>query len=169
VSAAILTSVEEYLATTYRPDCDDVDGVLIERNLGQKDHSNLQGEVYAWFRDRRRSLRMTAFTELRIRVGPARYRIPDVCVVTLPAPDEQIFTQPPHICIEILSPGDTFPKLQDRFDDYLTMGVPNLWLLDPTSKRAWRITRDGHLEALDGILRTEDGQVVLPISELFTV
>ena len=78
------------------------------------------GEVYAWFRDRRRSLRLTAFTELRIRVGPTRYRIPDVCVVTLPAPDEQIFTQPPYICIEILSPGDTFPKLQDRFDDYLT-------------------------------------------------
>jgi len=77
--------------------------------------------------------------------------------------------------IEILSPGDTFPKLQDRFDDYLTMGVPNLWLLDPTSKRAWRITKDGHFEALDGILRTHDGilrtydgQVVLPISDLFT-
>jgi Uma2 family endonuclease len=167
VSTAILTSVEEYLATTYRPDCDYVDGVLVERNLGRKDHSNLQGEVYAWFRDRRRSLRLTAFTELRIRVGPTRYRIPDVCVVMLPAPDEQIFTQPPYICIEILSPGDTFPKLQDRFDDYLAMGVPNLWLLDPTSKRAWRITHDGHFEALDGILRTHDGQVVLPISELF--
>jgi Uma2 family endonuclease len=85
----------------------------------------------------------------------------------LPAPDEQIFTQPPYICIEILSPGDTFPKLQDRFDDHLTMSVPNLWLLDPTSKRAWRITHAGHFEALDGILRTQDGQVVLPISELF--
>jgi Uma2 family endonuclease len=167
VSTAILTSIEEYLATTYRPDCDYVDGAVIERNVGQKDHSSLQGEVYAWFRDRRRSLRLTAFTELRIRVGPTRYRIPDVCVVTLPAPDEQIFTQPPYICIEILSPGDTFPKLQDRFDDYLTMGVPNLWLLDPTSKRAWRITRDGHFEALDGILRTHDGQVILPILELF--
>jgi Uma2 family endonuclease len=167
VSTAILTSVEEYLATTYRPDCDYVDGAVIERNLGQKDHSKLQREIVRWFEDRRRLLRLTAFPELRIRVAPARYRIPDVCVVTLPEPDEQVFTHPPYICIEILSPDDTFPKLQDRFDDYLTMGVPNLWLLDPTSKRAWRITHDGHFEALDGILRTHDGQVILPILELF--
>jgi len=144
-----------------------VDGVLIERNVGQKDHSKLQREIVRWFEDRRRLLRLTAFPELRIRVALARYRIPDVCVVPLPEPDEQVFTHPPYICIEILSAGDTFPKLQDRFDDYLTMGVPNLWLLDPTSKRGWRITREGHIEALDGILRTHDGQVILPILELF--
>jgi hypothetical protein len=47
------------------------------------------------------------------------------------------------------------------------MGVVNFWLFDTISKRAWRITKDGHFEALDGILRTQDGQVVLPISELF--
>lgn len=57
--------------------------------------------------------------------------------------------------------------MQDRFDDYLKMGVPNFWLLEPASKRAWWITQDGHFEALDGVLRKRDGQVVLPISELF--
>ena len=29
-------SVEEYLATTYDPDCDYVDGELLERNMGEK-------------------------------------------------------------------------------------------------------------------------------------
>jgi Uma2 family endonuclease len=157
---------EEYLATTCRPDCDYVDGTVVERNVGRKDHSCLLGEVLAWFHERR-GLPLATFPALRIRVALDRYRVVDVCVVPLPEPDEQVFTQPPYICIEILSPDDTFPSMQDRFDDYLKMGVPNVWLLEPASKRAWWISQDGHFEALDGVLRTRDGQVVLPISELF--
>jgi Uma2 family endonuclease len=125
-----LVSGDEYLATSYRPDCDFVDGELIERNVGTRDHSKLQGEILYWFHQRRRELRLSAFLSLRIKVSPSRYRIPDVCVVQLPVPDEQIFTQPPYICIEVLSPDDSFPKLQARLDDYLAMGVPNVWVLD---------------------------------------
>ena len=33
--------MEEYLATSYRPDCDYVDGEIEERNLGEKEHSIL--------------------------------------------------------------------------------------------------------------------------------
>ena len=167
MSAATLVSVDEYLTTTYRPDCDFVDGVLLERNVGTKDHSRLQGAVYAWFRDRRKELGLTAFPELRICVSTRRYRIPDVCVVPLPEPDEQIFTEAPYICIEVLSPEDTFPRLQDRFDDYLALGVPNIWVLDPVSRRAWSIVRAGHFEALDGALRTTDGRVEMALEDLF--
>jgi len=31
---ATFVSVDEYLRTAYRPDCDYVDGVVLERNLG---------------------------------------------------------------------------------------------------------------------------------------
>jgi Uma2 family endonuclease len=167
MSTATLVSIDEYLATSYRPDCDFVDGVVIERNVGTKDHSKLQGEVLAWFRDRRRELRFTAFIEQRVQVARRRFRIPDECVVLVPEPDEQIFTQPPYICIEVLSPDDSFPKLQDRPDDYLAMGVPNIWVLEPASRRGWSIKREGHFEALDGILSTGDGRVVLGIADLF--
>ena len=95
MSTATLVSLDEYLKTTYRPDCDLVDGELEERNPGTKDHSKLQGELLAWFRDRPRELRLAAFPELRVQMAARRYRIPDVCVVPLPEPDEQIFTQPP--------------------------------------------------------------------------
>jgi Uma2 family endonuclease len=92
---------------------------------------------------------------------------PDVCVYPLPEPDEQIFTQAPYICIEVLSPDDSFRTLQSRLDDYLAMGIPNIWVLDPASRRSWSIAREGHLEALDAILRTSDGRVNLAIVELF--
>jgi len=167
MSTATLVGVEKYLATTYHPDCDFVDGVLIERNVGTKGHGKLQREILAWFLDRRRELRLTAFPEQRIRVSKRRYRIPDVCVVPLPEPDEQIFTQPPYICIEVLLPDDSFPELQGRLDDYLAMGVPNIWVLDPASRRGWSIAREGHFEALDGILRTGDGSVATAVTALF--
>jgi Uma2 family endonuclease len=167
MSTAALVTVQEYLATSYRPDCDYVDGVLIERNVGTTDRSMTQGEVFAWFRDRRAALKLAPLPEQRLRISSSRYRIPDVCVVKRPVPKQPILTEPPYICIEVLSPEDSLRRLQDRFDDYLGMGVENVWIIDPESQRAWWVTREGHFEALDRVLRTLDGIVVLPIADLF--
>ena len=42
MQATTLVSVEEYLNSDYQPDCDYVDGVLEERNLGEYNHGRLQ-------------------------------------------------------------------------------------------------------------------------------
>jgi Uma2 family endonuclease len=46
-----LVSVSEYLSTGYRPDCDYVDGAVVERNLGEYDHARLQMAVSAYLQD----------------------------------------------------------------------------------------------------------------------
>lgn len=61
--------------------------------------------------------------ELRMRVAPDRVRIPDVVVCEVPLPDEEIFTTPPYLCIEVMSPDNTIAAMQDRLDDYLQFGV----------------------------------------------
>ena len=66
-----------------------------------------------------------------------------------------------------LSPEDTFPGVQEHFDDYIAMGVPNIWVLDPPSRRSWRATREGHFEALDGMLKTNDPRIEMRIADLF--
>lgn len=38
--------VSEYLRTSYSPDCDYVDGEVQERNTGETDHGELQGELF---------------------------------------------------------------------------------------------------------------------------
>ena len=76
-----LISVEEYLATSYRPDCDYVDGRIEERNLGELDHSSLQTAVAAYFFARRKQWNVTVVVEQRVQVSPSRFRISDVCVV----------------------------------------------------------------------------------------
>ena len=84
-----LISVEQYLATSYRPDCDYVDGRIEERNLGEWDHSKLQAAIIAFFYQRRTAWNISVAPEQRIQVSPTRFRIPDFCVV-LGKPDGQI-------------------------------------------------------------------------------
>jgi hypothetical protein len=38
-----LVSLEEYLHTSYRPDCDFVEGHVLERNVGLRTHSSAMG------------------------------------------------------------------------------------------------------------------------------
>jgi Uma2 family endonuclease len=162
-----LVSVEEYLHTSYDPDCDYVDGAIVERNVGELDHSDLQSEIVAYFRARNRKPGVYAFAEQHVQVSSRRFRIPDVCIVAGSKPTEQIFTVPPFIAIEILSKDDRMSAMQERISDYLQFGVRYVWVVDPGTRRAWIYTKDGSHEAKDGILRTENPVIELPLPEIF--
>lgn len=162
-----LVSVDEYLKTEYDPDCDYVDGEILERNLGERDHGELQGEIYAYFKARSRELRVYPFIEQRLQTGPSRFRVPDVCLVAGAKPQEQVFTRAPLVVIEILSAEDRMSRMQQKIDDYLAFGVQHVWLVDPKSRRAWVCSADGMREAKDGILRTADPAIELPLTEIF--
>jgi Uma2 family endonuclease len=167
MASRTLISVEEYLRTSYRPDCDYVDGEVLERNMGDLDHSTLQKKLILYFGIREVELGIQVFPEQRVQVSKTRFRIPDVCV-TLGAPTEQIFTKPPFICIEILSPEDRWPRIQQRIDDYLAMGVPYVWVLDPAAKTAYSVTRTAGTNQVTDVLKTLNPSVELPLSEIFT-
>ena len=167
MKAATLVPVEEYLRTTYRPDCDYVDGEVLERNVGEHEHSDLQTEIVVYFRNRRKQWNVHAVVEQRVQVSARRFRIPDVCVVLGHGPHPPIFKDPPFICIEILSRKDTLTSTQERIDDYLNFGVRYAWLINPLNRRAWVYTTDGSREVKDGILRTENPSISIPLDEIF--
>lgn len=123
MSATTRVSVEEYLATTCDPDCDYIDGEILERNMGETEHGGLQAALTGWLYANRRRLGIHVFTETRVQVKPARFRVPDICVATGAKPSERILTTPPFLCIEILSPEDRMSRMQERIDDYLAMGA----------------------------------------------
>jgi Uma2 family endonuclease len=161
-----MITVEEYLTTAYRPDCDYVDGVVLERNLGEKDHGRLQLKLGAYFLARQTQWNTYAIVEQRVQVRPGRFRVPDVCVL-LGRTDEQILTAPPFLCVEILSPEDRMSRLQDRIDDYFAMGVPNVWVIDPSRRSAFEATAAGDLRRVSEVLRTTDPSFDVPLSEIF--
>jgi len=166
MASRTLISVEEYLRTSYRPDCDYVDGEVLERNVGEKTHGTVQKKTILYLAARERELGVCVLPAQRVRVSATRFRIPDVCV-TLGEPAEQIFTKPPFICIEILSPEDRWPRIQQRIDDYLAMGVPYVWVLDPLTKTAYLATPSERTQQVTaGVLKTLSPSVELPLSEI---
>jgi Uma2 family endonuclease len=160
-------SVTEYLNTTYRPDRDYVDGKVLERNLGEYEHSRPQALICGYLFNRENDWRIRVVLGQRVQVKPTRFRIPDVCVVLEGSPIESIFRHPPFLCIEILSKDDSFDSIVDRLDDYLAMGVPNVWIIEPHARRGYRYTSEGFLTAKDGVLRTSNPDVAVPLTALF--
>src|SRR6185312_8618435 len=80
-------TVEEYLATSYDPDMEYVDGQVVERNVGEYFHRRLQALIVALLMGRERERRFRTFSELRVEVGQRRrYRIPDICIKRAAAP-----------------------------------------------------------------------------------
>ena len=142
----------EYLKTVYRPDCDYVDGEVQDRNLGEVPHSGLQGFFVATFFNNRKLWGVRALPEQRVQVSRSRFRIPDVYVLVLGASPDPIIRTPPLLCIEILSPEDTFSRTQERIADYIAMGVEHVWLIDPRRRCIWvtekNIQREFDAEAL---------------------
>ncbi len=167
MKAATPVSVEEYLRTTYRPDCDYVDGEVLERNVGERDHSELQGELFYYLRSRARQWSIHIYPEQRVQVSARRFRIPDLCIVAGPKPEDQIFHQPPLVCIEVLSKDDTLERMQEKIDDFLNFGVRYVWVINPRSRRAWVYTSDGSREVKDGTLRTENPNIEVALADVF--
>jgi Uma2 family endonuclease len=163
--ATTAVTIEEYLSTSYRPDCDYVDGEVQERNLGTFDHARLQLAIAAYFYNRRQEWGICVVPEQRVQVSPTRFRVPDVCVV-VGEPTGQIFREPPFICIEILSPEDRVSRTNERIADYLQFGVRYVWILDPQTRKAWRYTPGAMVEVTE--LRTENPTLVVPIEGLFS-
>ena len=167
MSLATLTSVDEYLSTTYRPDRDYVDGMVLERNLGEWNHSRLQTVLLTYLVVREAQWGILAVAEQRVQVAPTRFRIPDVSVLLGTEPDGQIIRRPPFLCVEILSKDDTMTQMQERIHDYLSFGVPYVWVVDPRTKRAYNFTQSGMHEVKDGLLSTANPDIQVPLSEIF--
>ncbi len=139
-------SVSEYLHTSYQPDCDYVDGVIEERNLGELDHSDVQESLLAWFRAHSKEWGYRAVPEIRIQTSSTRFRVADVCLISMSAPREQIIQTPPLVVIEILSPDDRVNRYRQRLEDYRQMGVKNIWVVDPASRKGFDCSTGSWIE-----------------------
>ncbi len=160
-------SVEEYLSTSYEPDCEYDDGVIVERNLGEIEHAYLQTLLATLFTVRAAEWSVLALTEQRVQIDPKRFLVPDVCVLRLGGPWEKILTRPPLIAIEILSPEDTIRRATAKAAEYLDFGVENVWVVDPSARVAYRGTSSGLELVRSGELTVRDSAILVRIAELF--
>jgi Uma2 family endonuclease len=166
-TAPPLLSIEEYLHTSYKPDVHFVDGQIEERNVGEYSHAKIQSFIAHLFTLNEEEWGIDAVVEQRIRISSSRVRISDVAILRADAPYEKVTTTPPLLCIEILSPEDRISRAELVLADYLAMGVPNIWLIDP-SKRAASIYGPTGLRTADPARLTVPGTPIqIDLSTLF--
>lgn len=145
MSVGTLVSLDEYLATSYDPDVEYVDGVLEERNAGEWLHSLIQSNIiYAL---RRKYPHLKAVPELRSNTSPTRFRLPDISVL-LAAPSAKYLLEPAHIAIEILSEDDRMTKVLEKLAEYEAKGIAHIWLIDPRLK-LMSVYRSGDLKKVE--------------------
>jgi len=166
MGTTVLISVAEYLSTSF-PDGDReyLDGRVVERNVGQIDHGDMQTAIAVFLRTRYRHLWVAV--EIRVQVNPTRFRVPDVAVVPGQKPQGKVISAPPLLAVEVLSPDDRAADLQEKIDDYLAFGAAAVWVVDPQTRRGFIHTSAGSHEAKDGVLRSVEFGIDLSLPDLF--
>ena len=167
MASTALIPVSEYLSTSYSPDCDYVDGEVQERNVGEEDHSDLQGQLIELLRRPECKQWIRANPEIRVQVAATRFRVPDVCIRRRSTVSERIVREPPLVCIEVLSPEDRMSRTRERVRDYLNMGVLEVWIFEPQTRSVLVSTGRTTLELTSGELKIPETPLSIPIAEVF--
>ena len=166
MSVETLISIEEYLGTSYSPDREFRDGVLVERNVGDKAHSRLQGRLTIYIGRRRKQWRIEIYPELRVKVRKKWYPIPDVCIYTLPDFEGRYPERPPLLWIEILSHDDRMVDVWAKANELIEHGVPYVWIIDPNTLESELRTAGGVQAVIDKTLRLPDSPIVIPLLDV---
>jgi Uma2 family endonuclease len=142
------------------------DSDVEERPGRERDNGHLLVALVCWFYQRRKELGVEVFMSQDVQVSATRRHTVDLCV-TIGVPDEQIFTAPPRLCIEIVSHFVPMWRVLRKIADYIDFGVPCVWLIDPFRRTAILYTATEFDSSADGILRTQNPDIALPLAELF--
>ena len=164
MASTIQIAITEYLKSTYRPDREYIDGEIRERHVGKWEHARLQALLVMWFGRHEGEWGVLVATEWRTRVSQTRIRVPDMVAVPL-GPQPDVLTSPPLLVVEILSPDDSYADLQERCQDYRVMGVPTVWIIDPTTRTARMCSGDNGTETRR--LTAPGTQMYVGLDELF--
>jgi Uma2 family endonuclease len=160
---------EQYLRTVFRPDCDFVDGRIEERNVGEFEHSRVQHMLDRIFGNHEKEWSIVTNPECRLQVAPQRYRVPDVMILPRGRKYSRVIRETPLLCIEVLSPEDTWTRIRERLDDYLAMGVEHVWCFEPDAREVRRYTAEGFVKVTEPELTVPGTPISVSLAEVFSV
>ena len=76
-------------------------------------------------------------------------------------------TIPPFLVIEILSPEDRMVRMLPKIQEYLSIGVEYVWLVDPQEKAALTFSQQDPRGTATEVLRTENPSIEIPLADAF--
>jgi Uma2 family endonuclease len=162
-TAAPIT-LDEYMSTSYSPDCEYIDGMIVERNVGQGKHAYAQTRLLLRLAQLMTEKKRIVLVEQRVRISATRVRVPDVCVIE---ELEEVVTKAPLLCVEVFSPDDRWNRVLASVGDYQAMGVPCVWVIDPYQAKAWIFESENPpVEVKDGRLTAQSLGVEVQLADV---
>ena len=158
-------SLEEYFRTNYEPECELIDGELRPKPMPTVPHSLMQAVLIRLLWPFEQPGCGRAMPELSLLLPNGAVLIPDLVFSRSgQAADEHgVLSTPPLLCIEIISPSQSFREMFEKCLVYLRWGVPYCWIIDPVKGLAWQVEADEipHEIPPGGSLRAGDIEVKL--------
>lgn len=163
-----MMDVDEYLHTSFEgPDCEYLDGEVVERNMGEGPHADVQGTLIFLLRGLRPRLGIRVMPEIRIQLNPRRFRVPDIAVWRDDNTGGRVPTVPPFLAIEILSPEDRMTRVVPKIQEYLAFGVEWVWVIDLEDKSALTFSQTNPAGAPCDVLLTSNPDIEIPLISAF--
>jgi Uma2 family endonuclease len=174
-----LITGEELLAMGDIGPCELIDGRIvkmsptggkhsfIEYRLGRKLGEFVEARKLGWV--------FVGEVGIYIRRNPDRIRAADVAVVSkqhLPSYPEDNFLQvTPELAVEIISPNDTWAMMRRKLEDYFSIGVGRVWVVEPENRAivVYRSLTESQVLNEADVLKGEgplEG-FILPVASLF--
>lgn len=162
------TATEEDLLRAPKPICELIDGVLVEKAMGNRESflgSWLNGVI--WKHVEANDLGVILGEAGHLRLG-AQLRAPDVTFIPwsefpdgeIPE-DEAYWSVAPGLIVEVLSPGNTKAEIDRKLAELFAAGCKLAWVIDPRAKTAKVYASAKRFKELDES-GTLDGGKVLP-------
>src|ERR1039458_5066376 len=73
---------------------------------------------------------------------------------------------PPIVVIELLSPEDRISRYQERFADYRQMGIRNIWVVDPQTRRGYDCSTENWIEKTSFAI--ENSPIAVDLAVIFS-
>ena len=173
-----LLSAEEYYATCRLKHTELINGKVVELSPPGFDHGEIAGNIYVALKNflRGKSLgRVSVEGGFRFQRKPAIVRAPDVSFVET-ARLQGLTTRgfidgAPTLAVEVVSPGDLWPQIEEKVQLYLDKGTRVVWIVEPDSQSVQVRTKTSApvVFRLDDIL--DGGEILpgfqLPLREIF--
>lgn len=169
MTATTLVPVDEYLRDYVekekKPSWEYIDGVLRQKPMGSFDHGTMQVGVGVLVEQRFPEFR--AATEVHVRITPTEFLVPDLVIVRKEQPLERYPGKPVHVCVEIISPDDTFGQTVIKCHEYHRWGVPMCWIVDPVARKAWNFANGELPREVPANGALEAPEIAIPVADLF--
>lgn len=175
------SATEEDLLKNTGPVCELIDGVLVEKPVG-----NRESAIALFIGQRLRNhiepgdLGIVLTTDGHIRVRPGQLRAPDTTYIPWtafpggePPEDEAYWSVAPVLVVEVLSPDNTKAEINRKLRELFTAGCKLAWVIDPRTRTAKVHTAAAKFKELDESAVLEGGRVLpgfrLRLAEVFAV